>query len=340
MPESVLVTGGAGFIGSHACAELASAGYELAVLDSLVNSRRSVIERLARIVGRPIRFFEGDVRDRDLLRRIFRDQRFTAVMHFAGVKAVGESVANPLLYYENNIGGALSLISVMQEFGVRKMIFSSSATVYGQNASMPLREDAALAPTNPYGMTKLMIEGMLSDVASAEKGWKAILLRYFNPVGAHESGWIGEDPEGVPNNLFPYISRVAVGKLDRLPVFGNDYPTADGTGVRDYIHVVDLALGHVAALRAIDRLPAVVAINLGTGRGYSVLEALSAFERASGRQVPFRIHPRRPGDVAVSYADPALAARLLGWQAERDLDAMCRDAWRWQEWQAAHEAQL
>jgi UDP-glucose 4-epimerase len=340
MSESILVTGGAGFIGSHACVELARAGYELTVIDSLINSRRSVMSRLEKIVGRAMTFFEGDIRDRDLMRRIFRDRSFAAVIHFAGVKAVGESVADPLLYYENNIGGALSLISVMREFHVQKIVFSSSATVYGQDAPMPLREDAPLAPTNPYGRTKLMIEAILSDVASAEKGWKAVLLRYFNPVGAHESGLIGEDPEGVPNNLFPYISRVAAGKLDRLPVFGNDYPTPDGTGIRDYIHVVDLALGHVAALRAIDRLPGAAAINLGTGRGYSVLEAVSAFERASGRTVPSRVGARRAGDVAVSYADPSRASRLLGWKAERDLDAMCRDAWRWQEWRAAHEAQL
>jgi UDP-glucose 4-epimerase len=340
MPESVLVTGGAGFIGSHACIELAQAGYELTVVDNLCNSRRSVIDRAGRIVGRPVSFLEGDIRDRDFLARVFATRRFAAVVHFAGLKAVGESVSKPQLYYENNVGGTLALLGAMRESGVRKIVFSSSATVYAPTGSSPFREDSPLAPTNPYGRTKLVVEQILADVAAAETGWKAVLLRYFNPVGAHASGLIGEDPGGVPNNLFPYIGRVAVGRLAELPVFGNDYPTADGTGVRDYIHVVDLAAGHVAALRAIDRLPAVTAINLGTGRGFSVLEAVAAFERASGRKVPFRILARRPGDVATSCADATLAGRLLGWKAGRDLDAMCRDAWRWQEWRAAHEAQL
>jgi UDP-glucose 4-epimerase len=337
MPESVLVTGGAGFIGSHACVELALAGYDVAVLDNLANSRRSVIDRVGRIVGRPLAFFEGDVRDPGLLRTVFANRRFAAVVHFAGLKAVGESVSQPQRYYENNVGGTLALLAAMRESGVRRIVFSSSATVYGQSASMPLREDAPLAPANPYGRTKLVVEQILADVAASEPGWKAVLLRYFNPVGAHESGTIGEDPGGVPNNLFPYISRVAAGKLERLAIFGDDYPTADGTGVRDYIHVVDLAAGHVAALRAIDHLPAAVAINLGSGRGYSVLEAVAAFESASGRRVPYRIAPRRSGDVAVSYADASLAERLFGWRARRDIDAMCRDAWRWQEWQAANE---
>jgi UDP-glucose 4-epimerase len=340
MSESVLVTGGAGFIGSHACVELALAGYEVTVVDNLVNSRRSVIDRVARIVGRPIAFAEGDVRDADFLKGVLGARRFRAVVHFAGLKAVGESASEPLRYWDNNVGGTLTLLGAMEAAGVRRIVFSSSATVYGQSAAMPIAEDAALAPTNPYGRTKLVIERLLSDLAAAQNGWKAVLLRYFNPVGAHESGTIGEDPEGVPNNLFPYIARVAAGRLERVPVFGDDYPTADGTGVRDYIHVVDLAAGHVAALKSMERLPAAAAVNLGTGRGYSVLEAIAAFERAAGTKVPHTIEPRRAGDVAASYADASLAARLLGWKAMRDLDAMCRDAWRWQQWRAAHEAQL
>jgi len=340
MPDPVLVTGGAGFIGSHACVELVRAGYEVTVVDNLVNSRRSVIERAARVAGRPIAFAQGDVRDGDFLESVLRTRRYAAVVHFAGLKAVGESVSEPLRYWDNNVAGTLTLLAAMDATGVRRIVFSSSATVYGQSAAMPLAEDAPLAPANPYGRTKLAVERILRDLAGAGRGWKAVLLRYFNPVGAHESGMIGEDPEGVPNNLFPYVARVAAGRLERLPVFGDDYPTPDGTGVRDYIHVVDLAAGHVAALAAIDALPAAVAVNLGTGRGYSVLEAIAAFERAAGRKVPFRVEPRRAGDVAVSYADASLAAQLLGWRAERDLDCMCRDAWRWQQWRAAHEAEI
>ncbi|HEY6864416.1 MAG TPA: UDP-glucose 4-epimerase GalE [Burkholderiales bacterium] len=340
MPDSVLVTGGAGFIGSHACVELALAGYDVTVVDNLANSRRSVIGRVSRIAGRPIRFAEGDVRDKDFLRAVFAARRFSAVVHFAGLKAVGESVAEPLRYWEHNVGGTLTLLAAMAEHGVRRIVFSSSATVYGQSAAMPLAEDAPLGPTNPYGRTKLAIEQILGDVARADAQWRAVLLRYFNPVGAHAGGTIGEDPDGVPNNLFPYVAGVAAGRFERVPVFGNDYPTPDGTGVRDYIHVMDLAAGHVAALRALDALPAVTAVNLGTGRGYSVLEAIAAFERASGRKIPFRVEPRRPGDVAMSYADPSLAARLLAWKAVRGLDDMCADAWRWQQWRAAHEAQL
>jgi len=334
------VTGGAGFIGSHACVELALAGYEVTVVDNLANSRRSVVERASRVAGRPIAFAEGDVRDAGFLRTVFGSRRFAAVVHFAGLKAVGESVSEPLRYWDNNVGGTLALLAAMDAAGVRRIVFSSSATVYGQSAAMPLAEEAPLAPTNPYGHTKRVVEQILTDLAGAGRGWKAVLLRYFNPVGAHESGMIGEDPEGTPNNLFPYIARVAAGRLERLPVFGNDYPTPDGTGVRDYIHVVDLAAGHVAALKAMATLPAAAVVNLGTGRGYSVLEAIAAFERASGARVAFRIEPRRAGDIAVSYADASLAARALGWKAERDLDAMCRDAWRWQQWRAAHEAEI
>jgi UDP-glucose 4-epimerase len=312
----------------------------LTVVDDLSNSRLSVLGRIEKLAGRPIAFFRGDVCDRDFLRGVFRQRTFHAVMHFAGLKAVGESVEKPLLYYQNNVGGTISLLAVMQEFGVRKIVFSSSATVYGQTDTMPLREDAPLSPTNPYGRSKLIIEQILSDMAAAQAGWKAVLLRYFNPVGANESGIIGEDPDGLPNNLFPYISQVAAGKLERLSIFGDDYPTPDGTGIRDYIHVVDLAAGHVSALRALDRLPSVSAINLGTGQGYSVLQAVKAFEQASGRKMPFQVVARRPGDVAMSYADPSLAARLLGWKARRSLQAMCRDAWRWQAWRASHAAEI
>lgn len=336
MQKSILVTGGAGYIGSHTCVELAAIGHEVIVLDNLSNSDRSVTDRVAQIAGRVIPFHEGDVRDKALLARLFSQYRFDAVIHFAGLKAVGESVAKPGLYYDNNVSGTLVLLDAMKTAGVNNLVFSSSATVYGEAGQPPFHEDSVLGPTNPYGRTKLMVEEILHDVAKTDPAWRMVLLRYFNPVGAHVSGMIGEDPNGIPNNLMPYVAQVAVGKLKALSVWGNDYPTIDGTGVRDYIHVVDLALGHAAALEAMSRLDPVSVFNLGTGRGSSVLEVVTAFERASGRKVPYQIAPRRQGDVASSYADPSRAAEVLGWKAQRDLDAMCRDTWRWQQWRAAH----
>ena len=325
----ILVTGGAGYIGSHTVVELLAAGHGVTVIDNFCNSSPVVLERVAHIAGSKPEFVQADVRDRAAMDRAFAAQRFDAVVHFAGLKAVGESVAEPLRYYDNNVTGSQVLFESMAAHGVKMLVFSSSATVYGDPVSVPIREDFALAPTNPYGRSKLMVEDMLRDVAHADAAWRVALLRYFNPVGAHESGLIGEAPSGVPNNLMPYVSQVAVGLRAELSVWGDDYPTPDGTGVRDYIHVVDLARGHLAAL---ERMPAagVVTVNLGTGRGYSVLEMVKAFEQASGRAVPYRLAPRRPGDVAACYADPALAAALLGWRAEKGLAEMCADAWRWQ----------
>lgn len=326
---SILVTGGAGYIGSHTVVELLAAGHEVTVIDNFCNSSPAVPERIERITGRKPVFVRADVRDRAALQSLFEARRYDAVIHFAGLKAVGESVAEPLRYYDNNVGGSLTLFEAMARAGVKTVVFSSSATVYGDPDSVPIREDAPVAPTNPYGRSKLMVEDILRETAAADAGWRVALLRYFNPVGAHVSGLIGEDPNGEPNNLMPYISQVAVGRRECLSVWGDDYPTPDGTGVRDYIHVVDLARGHLAAL---EHMPAsgVLTVNLGTGRGYSVLEVLRAFERASGRPVPYRIAARRPGDVAVCYADPALAAAKLGWRAEYDIDRMCADTWRWQ----------
>ncbi|WP_126445860.1 UDP-glucose 4-epimerase GalE [Sulfuricystis multivorans] len=323
-----LVTGGLGYIGSHTCVELIAAGHRVRILDNLSNSKLAVLERIAEIAGVRPEFVRGDIRDRGALRTALNG--CDAVIHFAGLKAVGESVAQPLRYYDNNVSGSIALFETMAETGVKTLVFSSSATVYGDPASVPIREDAPLSATNPYGRSKLMIEDMLRDLHRAEPDWKIALLRYFNPVGAHPSGRIGEDPNGIPNNLMPYVAQVAVGKLPFLSVFGKDYPTPDGTGVRDYIHVVDLAKGHLAALAALERQGGLLTVNLGTGRGYSVLEMVKAFEAASGRKVPYRIAPRRPGDVATCYADPTLAARVLGWRAEKDLAAMCIDAWRWQ----------
>ncbi len=328
--STLLVTGGAGYIGSHACVELLQAGHEVAILDNLCNSRREVLGRIERIAGRPPVFHECDVRDAAALRDVFRRHAFGAVLHFAGLKAVGESVERPLDYYDNNVGGTLALCAAMAEAGVSRLVFSSSATVYGDPDTVPLREDHPLRPTNPYGRSKAMVEAVLQDLAQSDQGWRIALLRYFNPVGAHESGLIGEDPEGVPNNLMPFIAQVAVGRREALSVFGDDYPTPDGTGVRDYIHVVDLVRGHLAALEKLDSAPGVLTVNLGTGRGYSVLEMVEAFRRASGREIPYRIVGRRPGDIATCYADPSLAQRLLGWRAERGIEEMCRDAWRWQ----------
>ncbi|MEW5781432.1 MAG: UDP-glucose 4-epimerase GalE [Pseudomonadota bacterium] len=323
-----LVTGGLGYIGSHTVVELLAAGHRVRIIDNLSNSKPAVLERIAEISGNRPEFVRGDIRDRTALRAALKG--CDAVIHFAGLKAVGESVTQPLRYYDNNVSGSITLFETMAETGVKILVFSSSATVYGDPASVPIREDAPLSATNPYGRSKLMIEDILRDLHRAEPDWKIALLRYFNPVGAHPSGRIGEDPNGIPNNLMPYVAQVAVGKLPCLSVFGNDYPTPDGTGVRDYIHVVDLAKGHLAALAALERQGGLLTVNLGTGRGYSVLEMVKAFEAASGRKVPYRIAPRRPGDVATCYADPTLAAELLGWRAEKDLAAMCADAWRWQ----------
>jgi UDP-glucose 4-epimerase len=327
----VLVTGGAGYIGSHACVELGQAGHEVVMLDNLCNSHAAVLERIARIVGRSPEFVQADVRDTGALRELFARHRFDAVIHFAGLKAVGESVEKPIEYYDNNVQGTLSLCRVMAEAGVGMLVFSSSATVYGSASSTPLREDAPLGPTNPYGQTKWMVERILGDLAAASPDlWRIAVLRYFNPVGAHSSGLIGEDPQGIPNNLMPNIAQVAAGVRDKVRVFGTDYPTRDGTGVRDYIHVVDLARGHLAALDALRRDRRGFTVNLGTGRGISVLEAIRAFERASGKTIPTETVARRAGDVAESYADPSLAQNLLGWKTVFGLEEMCRDTWRWQ----------
>lgn len=327
----ILVTGGAGFIGSHTCVALAQAGIPFVVLDNLCNSRRSVLERVERITGAPVSFIEGDIRDTALLQRVFAEHPVEGVIHFAALKSVGESVREPLRYYDNNVAGTVALLGAMRAANVRTLVFSSSATVYGDPASVPIREHFPLSATNAYGWSKLMMEQVLADVDASEPGqWRIARLRYFNPVGAHASGLIGEDPQDIPNNLLPYVAQVAVGLREQLSVYGNDYPTPDGTGVRDYIHVCDLAEGHVAALRYLRAHPGLLTVNLGTGRPVSVLEMVRAFERASGRAVPYRIVARRPGDVAQCWADPALAQQLLGWTAKLGLDQMCEDAWRWQ----------
>lgn len=327
----ILITGGAGFIGSHTCVALAACGEPFLILDHFGNSRRSVLERIGRITGKVPQCIEGDIRDTALLRKIFAQHPITEVIHFAALKAVGESVREPLRYYDNNIAGTVTLLQAMREANVRTMVFSSSATVYGDPASLPIREDFPLSATNPYGQTKLMMEQVLADTAAAEPGqWRIARLRYFNPVGAHESGLIGEDPQDVPNNLMPYVAQVAAGQRPFLSVFGNDYPTPDGTGTRDYIHVTDLAAGHVAALRYLRQNTGLLTVNLGTGRPVSVLDMVRSFEKASGRPVPYEVVARRPGDVAQCWADPAQAEHLLGWKAELDVDRMCADAWRWQ----------
>ena len=328
----ILVTGGAGFIGSHTCVALAQAGIPHLILDNFGNSRRSVLERLGRITGVQPLFVEGDVRDADLLARVFAQHPIDGVIHFAALKAVGESVREPLRYYDNNVAGTVALLRAMQVADVRTLVFSSSATVYGEPATVPIREDFPLSATNPYGWSKLMMEQVLADVDAAEPGqWRIARLRYFNPVGAHESGLIGEDPQGEPGNLLPYVAQVAAGQRASLSVYGNDYPTPDGTGVRDYIHVCDLAEGHVAALRYLNKHPGLLTVNLGTGRPVSVLEMVRAFEQASGRAVRYQLVARRPGDVAQCWADPALAQTLLGWSAQHGVDRMCQDAWRWQD---------
>jgi len=327
---NILVTGGAGYIGSHTCLELLNAGYQVVVIDNFSNSKIDSIKRVESITGKKITFIEGDVRDRHCLRNIFSQHAINAVIHFAGFKAVGESVKLPLMYYDNNVSGSVALAEVMAEHGVKRIVFSSSATVYDAPGDKQIQENFPLKPINPYGQSKLMVEHVLQDLAASDAEWKISILRYFNPVGAHESGMIGEDPNGIPNNLMPYVSQVAVGRLAELSVFGSDYPTVDGTGVRDYIHVVDLALGHLAALRALEQQQGLITVNLGTGKGCSVLELVKAFELASGKPVKYRLVARRAGDVATCYADPTLAKTLLNWHATRDIQAMCRDSWRWQ----------
>jgi len=328
---TILVTGGAGYIGSHCCVELLDAGYEVVVLDNLCNSSRESLRRVEEISGKVVHFEQVDLLDESATSRVVGAHDFEAVIHFAGLKAVGESVQMPLRYYHNNVSGTLSLLRAMKEHGLRHIVFSSSATVYGDPASLPIREDFPTSATNPYGGTKLVIERILADLAASDPAWKVISLRYFNPIGAHASGRIGEDPRGVPNNLMPYVMQVAVGRRPHLRVFGDDYPTQDGTGVRDYVHVVDLVLGHVAALRKLAETNGYATYNLGTGTGHSVLEMVEAARKASGREIPCEILPRRPGDIAECYADVSLASQELGWQAERDLDTMVEDAWRWQQ---------
>ncbi len=328
--STVLVTGGAGYIGSHACVELLNEGYDVVVFDNFSNSHPEALRRVEQITGRKVTLVRGDIRDQEAIEAVLLQSECDAVLHFAGLKAVGESVEKPLVYYDNNVVGTHRLLASMQNCGVETLVFSSSATVYGEPQRLPLTENHPLSATNPYGRSKLIIEDMLRDLWRANSSWRIAILRYFNPVGAHESGLIGEDPQGIPNNLMPYVAQVAVGQREYLNVWGSDYPTHDGTGVRDYIHVVDLALGHLKALQRLHQ-PQCAAVNLGTGVGYSVLDIVGAFESASERSVPYQLSPRRAGDVAACYADPRLAAQLLGWRAERDLAAMCKDHWRWQK---------
>ncbi len=330
MPSRILVTGGAGFIGSHTVVELLQSGFDVTIVDNLCNSSPKVITRIGEITQKPVAFQQVDLCDRDALQRVFSQAHYEAVLHFAGLKAVGESNAIPLRYYQNNLTGTLYLLEAMAAFGCKNLVFSSSATVYGDPAKVPITEDMPLSATNPYGRTKLMIEEMCRDIAKADPAWHIALLRYFNPVGAHTSGLIGEDPMGIPNNLMPYLLQVAGGRRERLQVFGNDWPTRDGTGIRDYIHVVDLAGGHLAAVKALPRLTGTVAVNLGTGNGYSVLEMVRGVEQASGKTIAYEFAGRRPGDVAVCFADASRAKSLLGWSATRGLEEMCRDGWRWQ----------
>lgn len=327
----ILVTGGAGYIGSHTCVELLNNGYEVVVLDNLYNSCEEALKRVEKITGKKLTFYEGDMLDRDCCEKIFTEHKIDAVIHFAGLKAVGESVAKPWEYYYNNISGTLVLCDVMRKHGCKNIVFSSSATVYGDPAFVPITEECPKgAITNPYGQTKGMLEQILTDLNVGDPEWNVVLLRYFNPIGAHESGLIGEDPKGIPNNLVPYIAQVAVGKREALSVYGNDYPTPDGTGVRDYIHVVDLAVGHVAALKKMEKAKGVLIYNLGTGKGYSVLEVLHAYEKACGKTLPYKIVERRPGDIPTCYSDPTKAKEELGWTAKRGIEEMCADSWRWQ----------
>ncbi|MCR4716082.1 MAG: UDP-glucose 4-epimerase GalE [Lachnospiraceae bacterium] len=327
----ILVTGGAGYIGSHTCVELLDAGYEVVILDNLYNSSKKAVDRIEEITGKKVTFYENDMLDKAALDKIFDKEAIDAVIHFAGLKAVGESVAKPLEYYKNNIQGTLTLVESMREHNVKNIIFSSSATVYGDPAFIPITEECPKgSPTNPYGWTKSMLEQILTDIHTADNDWNVILLRYFNPIGAHKSGMIGEDPKGIPNNLLPYVAQVAIGKLECVGVFGNDYDTPDGTGVRDYIHVVDLALGHVKALDKIKENPGVKIYNLGTGNGYSVLDVIKAFSKACGHDVPYQIKPRRPGDIATCYSDASLAKKELNWEAKYGIEDMCADSWNWQ----------
>ncbi|MCR5418743.1 MAG: UDP-glucose 4-epimerase GalE [Lachnospiraceae bacterium] len=329
---AILVTGGAGFIGSHTTVELLNAGYDVVVMDNLSNSSAASLDRVKEITGKEVRFYQTDLLDRKGTQKIFDENSIDSVIHFAGLKAVGESVAKPWEYYNNNIAGSLVLFDVMRSNGCKNIIFSSSATVYGTPAEIPVTESCPKGEiTNPYGQTKSMLEQILTDIQKADPEWNVILLRYFNPIGAHESGRIGENPNGIPNNLMPYITQVAVGKLPQLGVFGNDYDTPDGTGVRDYIHVVDLAIGHVKSVAKLAENPGLKIYNLGTGTGYSVLDIIHNFEEATGVKIPYEIKPRRAGDIATNYADPSLAAKELGWKAERDIRKMCEDAWRWQK---------
>ncbi len=328
---AILVTGGAGYIGSHTVVELQNNGYEVVVLDNLSNSSEKSLDRVSKITGKPVTFYKGDILDRAFLNEIMEKESIDSCIHFAGLKAVGESVAKPWEYYENNIAGTLTLVDVMRQHGVKNIIFSSSATVYGDPAMIPITEECPKGQcTNPYGWTKSMLEQILMDMQKADPEWNVVILRYFNPIGAHESGTIGENPNGIPNNLMPYVTQVAVGKLKELGVFGNDYDTPDGTGVRDYIHVVDLALGHVKALKKIEEKAGLCIYNLGTGRGCSVLDIVNNFEKANGVKIPYVIKERRPGDIATCYADASKAERELGWKAEKDVLEMCRDSWRWQ----------
>ncbi|MBO9493196.1 UDP-glucose 4-epimerase GalE [Thalassotalea sp. G20_0] len=330
MNKKILVTGGAGYIGSHTCVELLNDGYEIIVLDNLSNSSEESLKRVQEITGKTLEFVKGDIRDHKLLNSLFSNHEISSVIHFAGLKAVGESVSMPLAYYDNNVHGTLVLLEAMKQANVKTLVFSSSATVYGDPASLPISEDFPTSATNPYGRSKLMIEEILQDLYVSDNSWRIALLRYFNPVGAHPSGRIGEDPNDIPNNLMPYIAQVAIGKLDKLSVFGNDYPTHDGTGVRDYIHVVDLSIGHVRAIEKLQKAEGIHAWNLGVGTGYSVLEMVAAFEQASQQPVPYQIAPRRSGDIAACYANPDKALSELGWKAEKGLEDMVSDSWRWQ----------
>lgn len=327
---AILVTGGAGYIGSHTCVELLKENYDIIIVDNFSNSKPEVLRRIKQITKKDIKFYEADLLDRISLRNIFSENKIDAVIHFAGLKAVGESVLKPLKYYHNNVTGTIILCEVMSEYNVKNLVFSSSATVYGVPERVPITEDFPLNPTNPYGRTKMMIEEILHDVYVADNSWSITILRYFNPIGAHESGLIGEDPNGIPNNLMPYITQVAIGRLKELKIFGNDYPTPDGTGVRDYIHVVDLAKGHLKALKSVFNSNGVETYNLGTGTGYSVLELVKTFEKVTGKKVPYTVTNRRPGDVPICYADPTKAKIHLGWIAEKGIEEMCKDSWRWQ----------
>jgi len=329
--QKILLTGGAGYIGSHTCVEMLNAGYDIVVVDNLCNSSETTLQRIEEITGKSVDFYQADVLDMDAMNQVFTEHGISGVVHFAGLKAVGESVEQPVAYYQNNICGTVSLCKVMQEHGLFHIVFSSSATVYGDPASLPITEDFPLSATNPYGRSKLVIEEILRDLWVSDDRWNITLLRYFNPVGAHATGLLGEDPAGIPNNLMPYIAQVASGRLERLSVFGNDYPTVDGTGVRDYIHVVDLAKGHLRALEKMQGTTGVNVFNLGTGCGYSVLEMVAAFGLASGVEIPYQIVGRRSGDIAACYADPSLAESVLGWKAELGLEQMCADTWRWQK---------